>query len=34
LFYEIFIPILIVGMILFVASDARKRLVDRKNKER
>ena len=34
LFYEVFIPTLIVGMILFVASDARKRFVDRKNKER
>jgi hypothetical protein len=34
LFYEFSIPTLIVGMVLFVASDARKRLVDRKNKER
>jgi hypothetical protein len=33
LFYEIFIPTLIVGMILFVASDARKRIVNRRHKE-
>ena len=33
LFYEIFIPTLLIGMVLFVASDARKRFVDRKNKE-
>jgi hypothetical protein len=34
LFYQIFIPTLIVGMVLFVASDARKRFVERKSKER
>ena len=33
LFYKIFIPVLIVGMVLFVASDARKRLVERRGKE-
>ncbi len=34
LFYEIFIPTLIIGMVLFVASDARKRFVERRKKER
>jgi hypothetical protein len=33
LFYRIFIPVLIGGMLLFVASDARKRFVERKTKE-
>jgi hypothetical protein len=34
LFYEFFIPILIIGMILFVASDARRRIVDRRNRKK
>ena len=33
LFYQIFIPVLIIGMVLFVASDARKRFVERRQKE-
>ncbi len=31
-FYQIFIPVLIVGMVLFLASDVRKRYVERKKK--
>jgi hypothetical protein len=34
LFYQFFIPTIVIGMVLFVGSDVRKRLVDRKNKER
>jgi hypothetical protein len=34
LFYEFFIPILIVGMLLFVASDVLRRYLDRRNRER
>lgn len=34
LFYQFFIPILIVGMLLFVASDAHRRRADPKKKER